>query len=270
MATTRTASHAPILPRHNTETRLFLAESLRDMRTTGAIAPSGRRLAVMLAEPLREQRSRPLDVLEVGADTGAVTRALIPLLGSGSRLDVVESNARFVSHLRSVVHTHPSLVAAADRVRVQHAFIERVDTDRGYDVIVSGLPFTNFPPEQVEAIMNRCLELLHPGGILTYFAYAGTRALRTLVSSRAEIARHRAVERVLASFRRRCAVGCRTVWSNLPPARVWRLRAPQSGAASPAPQRVGAPAGHRYRTTAAGFRSLSPASPCADGLRAVS
>ncbi|MET9933283.1 translation initiation factor IF-2, partial [Streptomyces sp. NPDC006324] len=103
----------------------------------------------------------------------------------------------------------------------------RHDIDRSYDVIVSGLPFTNFTPVQVETVMNRYLELLHPGGTLTYFAYRGTRYARALAAP-TEARRHRAVEELLAHYHRRYAIGCWSVWGNLPPARVWQLRRPET------------------------------------------
>ena len=114
----------------------------------------------------------------------------------------------------------------SERVTVHHTFVEQLDTGRPYDVIVSGLPFTNFTPTQVETIMSRYLELLQPGGTLTYFAYRGTRYARALTASRAEARRHRAVEEGLAGYQRRYATGCWSVWGNLPPAKVWQLSRP--------------------------------------------
>ncbi len=102
-------------------------------------------------------------------------------------------------------------------------------------MIVSGLPFTNFTPAQVETIMNRYLELLQPGGTLTYFAYRGTRYARALTASRTEARRHRAVEEVLADYQRRYAVGRWSVWGNLPPAHVWQLRRPGTAPAQATP-----------------------------------
>ncbi|GGU67707.1 hypothetical protein GCM10010211_36410 [Streptomyces albospinus] len=206
----------------------FLYEAVRDMRTTGAIAPSGASLARTLTADLGgPPGGGPLRVLEAGAGTGAVTRTLISRLPRGSVLDVVEANARFAERLRRLAAGHPALAGSARRVRVHHARVEEfgpaADPGRRYDAIVSGLPFTNFPPDQVEAVMDRCLALLAPHGTLTYFAYRGTRTARALFSSRAEARRHRAVEALLADYRRRYATGCRTVWANLPPARVWQL-----------------------------------------------
>lgn len=205
---------------------MFLIEAARDLRTTGAIAPSGRALARALTDPVRAQASRPLAVLEAGAGTGPVTRALIPRLSRGSRLDIVEANPRFAAQLRRLVAAHPDLVHAPGRVKVHETLVEQLDTDQRYDVIVSGLPLTNFAPAQVERIMAHYMDLLHPGGTLTYFAYVGTRRARALTASRAEARRHAAVDEVMAAYQRAYATSRWTVWANLPPAHVWHLRRP--------------------------------------------
>ena len=221
---------------------MFLIEAARDLRTTGAVAPSSTTLARLLTNPVDETDSGPLNVLEVGAGTGSVTRTLIHRLTRGSRLDIVEANPRFAARLRHLVGTHPQLAGDSERTRVHHALVEELDTDHRYDVIVSGLPFTNFTPAQAEKIMARYMDLLEPGGTLTYFAYRGTRHARALTATREESRRHRAVEDVLDTYQRRYATGCWTVWANLPPARVWQLRrpAPQAAAANPLTSLTGA------------------------------
>ncbi|MGH3803430.1 MAG: class I SAM-dependent methyltransferase [Pseudonocardiaceae bacterium] len=222
-----TTSHDRILAQRNAEGWMFLTEAARDLRTTGAIAPSSKALARLLSDPVDPHGTRPLNVLEVGAGTGSVTRALIPRLSVGSRLDIIEANPRFAAQLRHLLRTHPRLVGDGERARVHHTFVEQFDTGRRYDVIISGLPFTNFAPAQVVAIMDRYMDLLEPGGTLTYFAYRGARFARALTATRAEARRHLGVEEVLAGYQRRYATGCWSVWGNLPPAKVWQLRRPK-------------------------------------------
>ncbi|MFI5794889.1 class I SAM-dependent methyltransferase [Streptomyces sp. NPDC051677] len=233
-----TTSHARVLAQRHAEGWMFLIEAARDLRTTGAVAPSGRPLARALTEPVRVQAPGPLAVLEAGAGTGAVTRTLIPHLPRGSRLDIVEANRRFATRLRGLVAGHPNLAGRHAQVNVHQTYVEDLDTDQRYDVIVSGLPLTNFTPAQVERVMARYLELLHPGGTLTYFAYLGTRRARRLTASRAEALRHAAVDEVMADYQRRYAVGRWTVWANLPPAHVWHLRRPRPPAAPHSPQQA--------------------------------
>lgn len=212
--------------RRPVESWAFLLEAARDLRTVGAVAPSGRALARAMTEPVGTHAGGPLTVLEAGAGTGAVTRTLMRRLPPGSRLDIAEANPRFADRLSQLVATERESAVPPEDVRVHAAHVERLETDRGYDVIVSGLPFTNFSPHHVEAIMDRYMELLRPGGVLTYFAYRGTRRARALVASKDQARRHRLVEQTLAGYQRRYATGCATVWANLPPAAVWQLRRP--------------------------------------------
>ncbi len=205
---------------------MFLIEAARDLRTTGAVAPSGRALARALTDPLLGRAPRPLTVLEAGAGTGAVTRTLIPRLSRGSRLDIVEANPRFAARLRHLAAADPHPAAPPRQVTVHQAYVEHLGADQRYDVIVSGLPLTNFTPGQVDRIMARYMEMLNPGGTLAYFAYVGTRTARALTASRAEARRHTAVNEVMADYQRSYATGRRTVWANLPPAHVWYLRRP--------------------------------------------
>ncbi|MFB6893753.1 translation initiation factor IF-2 [Kitasatospora sp. NPDC056327] len=95
-----------------------------------------------------------------------------------------------------------------------------------YDVIVSGLPFTNFDPAEVRDLLDLYLRLLVPGGELTYFGYLGTSAARLLTSGPGRSSRHRAVVRLLRRFEEEYGLGHRTAWWNLPPARAHLLRAP--------------------------------------------
>lgn len=233
-----TTSHDRVLAQRNAEGWMFLIEAARDLRVTGAIAPSGKALARALIDPVRAQAPRPLAVLEAGAGTGAVTRTLIPELPRASRLDIVEANPRFAARLRHLVTTHPDLAARPAQVNVHQTYVEQLDTGQRYDVIVSGLPLTNFTPVQVGRIMAHYMELLHPGGTLTYFAYLGTRKARALTASRAEARRHAAVDEIMAAYQGTYATGRWTVWANVPPAYVWHLQRPLVSADHPEPQSV--------------------------------
>ncbi|MBD0689701.1 hypothetical protein BG452_06815 [Streptomyces sp. CBMA123] len=223
---------------------LFLAEALRTFQDTGALAPSGPDLVNALAVPATSRPNRPISVLEVGAGTGVVTRRLAQVLRPGDRLHVVEANPRFAERLREdpvLAGRRPGVGLRLSACRVEELPEaagapgpdggEEGDGDHGkgggrYDVIVSGLPFTNFEPAVVRDILDLYLRLLAPGGELTYFGYLGTTMARTLTSGPRRGARHRAVVRLLRRFEATYGLGERTVWRNLPPARAYLLRSP--------------------------------------------
>ncbi|MFD7286525.1 class I SAM-dependent methyltransferase [Streptomyces sp. NPDC059863] len=220
------ARHRRTPARRLADRGLFFAETLRTFRTTGAVTPSGRPLARALAAPLADRAGRPRAVLEVGAGTGAVSRVLADLLGPEDTLDLVESNPRFARVLQADLRTDPRLAVLGERVGLIAAPVQELDPSARYDVIVSGLPFTNFHPDEVSDLLARYLTALRPGGRLTYFGYRATTRLRAVFGSSRSLARHSGVVHVLDSFQRAHAVDCRTVWGNVPPARVWQLSAP--------------------------------------------
>ncbi|MCX4688948.1 translation initiation factor IF-2 [Kitasatospora purpeofusca] len=239
---------------------LFLSEALRTFRLTGAVAPSGADLVNALTVPAASRPDRPLSVLEVGAGTGVVTRRLVRVLRAGDRLHVVEPNPRFAERLRTdeeLARRGADLGLRLSTCRVQDlpgcgpppaGDGGRVDGRSGagaerYDVIVSGLPFTNFEPAEVRRILDLYLELLVPGGELTYFGYLGTSAARLLSSGPRQSARHRAVARLLRRFEEEYGLGSRVVWRNVPPARAHLLRAPGGSPSAPGAGPAGAAAG---------------------------
>ncbi|MFI6152719.1 class I SAM-dependent methyltransferase [Kitasatospora sp. NPDC051170] len=210
---------------------LFLAEALRTFHDTGALAPSGPDLVNALVVPVTSRPNRPLSVLEVGAGTGVVTRRLTQVMRPGDRLHVVEANPRFAERLREdpvLATRRPGIELRLSTCRVEELEPRGVleGPRERYDVIVSGLPFTNFEPCTVRQILDLYLRLLVPGGELTYFGYLGTTTARMLTSGPREGARHRAVVRLLRRFEATYGLGSRTAWRNLPPARAHLLRAP--------------------------------------------
>jgi phosphatidylethanolamine/phosphatidyl-N-methylethanolamine N-methyltransferase len=219
VVTPATASVAVKFRTQSAERWRMLREAARDPRTIGSITPSSSATARALTAPLRA-RPGSLTILEVGAGTGAVTRAVLAEMTPGCRLDVVESNLRLAARLDAAVGTG-SLMSR--QVSVQGTSIDHLDTGRRYDVIISTLPFANFPPDRVDAIMTKYMQLLHPLGTLTYIAYLGSRQVHTLLAGPAGA---HAVDDVLAEYRKRCGAQSVTVWGNVPPTRVWRLTRP--------------------------------------------
>jgi phospholipid N-methyltransferase len=195
----------------------FFREFRNTFDTTGALAPSGRMLARAIARPLRNH-SEPIRVLEVGAGTGAVTQELVRHIAPGDRLDIVELNDRFVEVLRRRFENEPNFRAVADRAGIFHVAIQDLQVDEPYDHIICGVPFNNFSTELVKTIFRRMLDLLRPGGTLSFFEYLWIRRMKMLVATPDERRRVARVGCVLQRYIDRYERKQHRVFLNVPPA----------------------------------------------------
>lgn len=204
----------------------FLSIALRNMKTVGTICPSSPMLSRALAAAAIEATS-PKRVLEVGPGTGPVTKEILKSMRRGDVLDIVELSSEFCGDLELKILAPWRRRGGEGKVQLHNASIEDVALELGsYDCVVCGLPFNNFEWELVESIMRRMLDLLRPGGELSYFCYFGANAVkRTLVDSRG-----RDNLRSIARLEDELHVshsGTRTVvLANIPPAEIRRLRKP--------------------------------------------
>jgi phosphatidylethanolamine/phosphatidyl-N-methylethanolamine N-methyltransferase len=169
---------------------------------TGAVSPSGKGLAKMMAAPI--DPDVPGQILEIGPGTGPVTEALISRGVDESRLVLLEFNPGFVDLLRQ---------------RFPRATIIQGDA---YDVlgltqgvlsgplagIVSSLPLLTKPVPRRAELLNDCFALAHRGAPFCQFTYMVAPPIPLFAIGDAE------------------ASGSPLVWRNVPPARVWTYRLP--------------------------------------------
>ncbi|GAA2681566.1 methyltransferase domain-containing protein [Nonomuraea recticatena] len=194
---------------------VFGIEFVRTNQTTGAIAPSGRRLCRALSRHVLSLDTGPRAILEVGPGTGAVTRYIAARLGPRDRLDLVEANPRLAARLERTIEEEPALTG---RTRLWVRPVQE-QALADYDAIVCGLPFANFDADTVRSIFDQLLGALKPGGRLSFFGYAWTGAVELLAPSRAE------TRGVLRDIVRRHQIGRELVTWNVPPAWVHHLSA---------------------------------------------
>lgn len=201
---------------------VFLGAGLRDPHHTGAVLPSSRALARAMAEPLRTAR-RPRRILEVGAGTGAITRAVLDHLEAADRLTIYEMNRS----LRGLLERRIACRLAAGtgpEIRVVGESIETIDPAERFDFVLSGLPLNNFEPGRVDRILRLLAGMCANGGTLSYFEYVGMRALRRRFGRHHTRERVGDLDRVLDRFLGEHRVERNLVFWNLPPAWVRHLR----------------------------------------------
>lgn len=188
-------------------TALFLKRWLRRPFSTGAVVPSGRLLTEAMARTTRAAiDGRPGHVVELGAGTGEVTKALLAAGVAADRLVLVERDAEFATFLRRHF-TGPRIVEGD----AQH--LTRLLGEQGIApiaAVVSSLPLLSLPAEVVNGIVTGIFEALPRGAALVQFTYGPTPPVPRSLRER---------------LRLEGAHGPR-IWRNVPPAVVWTFRRP--------------------------------------------
>lgn len=183
----------------------FMREVLLSNKSTGAIAPSGRVLAERVTD-LAELDKADV-IVEFGPGTGVFTEAIERKRRPNSYFCALEVNEKFVEATRKRCPGAMVIHDCAQNVQQylnEHGF-------QNCDVIVSGLPWTRFPEELQDDILNATLAALRPGGKFVTFAYSSS----PLVPNGRKFFK----DKLNAKFQH--VKKSETIWNNFPPAVVF-------------------------------------------------
>ena len=188
-------------------TALFLKRWLRRPFTMGSVVPSGRLLAEAMAHTaMAAIGGRPGHVVELGAGTGEVTKALLRAGIAPHELALVERDPELASFLRR--HFDGPQVIEGDAAILPGLLvangIERIAA------VVSSLPLLSLPAEVVDGIVHSVFEALPRGAALVQFTYGPTPP----------------IPRPLRDSLGLIGANGRRIWRNVPPAVVWTFRRP--------------------------------------------
>ncbi len=164
----------------------FALGYLRNPRRVGAIA----------------MRCAPGTLIEVGAGTGAITRALLPALARADRFMVIERDPGFAQLLRRSFPDLEVLNHCATR-------LDALDIEKRSPVtVVSSLPLLSMTREEAHGCIDAMVALIEgrPGSRLIQYTYASPHL--------------RPFKDIPVGWRWRRAA---SIWANLPPATVWTL-----------------------------------------------
>ena len=188
-------------------TALFLKRWLRRPFAVGAVVPSGRLLAEAMARTtFAEMKGREGHVIELGAGTGEVTKALLAAGIPADRLALVERDPELASFLRR--HFAGPRIVEGDAAR-----LPKILSEQGIgsvSAVVSSLPLLSLPADVVRGIVEGVFGALPRGGALVQFTYGPAQPEPRSLSQALRL------------------VGTRgpRIWRNMPPAVVWTFRRP--------------------------------------------
>lgn len=190
-----------------TGTTLFLKRWLRRPFSMGAVVPSGRLLAEAMAmATLAEIQGRSGHVIELGAGTGEVTKALLAAGIPADRLALVEREPELAAFLRR--HFAGLRIVEGDAVRLPKLLAEQGIASVA--AVVSSLPLLSLPAEVVKGIVHGVFEAMPRGGALVQFTYGPSPP----------------VPKQLREGLRLVGTSGKRIWRNVPPAIVWTFRRP--------------------------------------------
>ncbi|HUA56580.1 MAG TPA: methyltransferase domain-containing protein [Candidatus Sulfotelmatobacter sp.] len=177
---------------------MFLRSMLDNPLRIGAVAPSSGALARLIASLVRLGSGEA--IVELGAGTGSVTRALLEIGVPRDRLYVIELDARLHRYLQN---RFPGVTvlrgdAASARELLPPHRVGRIST------VVSSLPLRPMRFATQAAIIDAVFDVLMPGGMMLQYSYPPGKPI--------------------PAARLGVTIECAgRIWMNLPPAAVWRL-----------------------------------------------
>ncbi|MDN2578438.1 phospholipid N-methyltransferase PmtA [Aquibium sp. ELW1220] len=143
----------------------FLRGWIETPRAVGAILPTSAAVSRLMASVIDTASGRP--VLELGAGTGVITKAILARGIAPQKLHLVEYSADFATHLR---RSFPRVnVIEGDAFALDATLGE--DRDLIFDAVISGVPLLNFPVVQRIAYVEDLLDRLPPGRPVVQFTY---------------------------------------------------------------------------------------------------
>lgn len=202
----------------------FLKESLRNFRTTGALAPSSRFLARGIARQIPRDIPEDFKILEVGAGTGAITVELARRLNGRGHLACWELSPDFCQQLRTLIETHDAFKAMDGHLDVHEGDVLKLPRKPQFDMIVSGLPFNCFHPDEVREFLEHFRGMLQPNGLLVWFEYVAIRKIQQPFVGKARREQLKGISEVMRAFLQRHQHGQEIIPMNFPPARIRHLR----------------------------------------------
>ena len=188
-------------------TALFLKRWLRRPFATGAVVPSGRLLAEAMARTTRSViDGRPGHIVELGAGTGEVTKALLAAGIASDRLVLVERDPEFATFLRR--HFTGPRIVEGDAARLPRLLADHRIAPIA--AVVSSLPLLSLPAEVVNGIVAGVFAALPRGAALGPFPYGPTPPIPRNLRERLHLD----------------GAHGKRIWRNVPPAVVWTFTRP--------------------------------------------
>ncbi len=185
--------------------RHFLRAFFRNKSQVGALTPSGDKLADEMVEWIDWDKVK--SVVEFGPGTGVFTEKILTKIQPGCKFFAVEQD----KHLAEITRRRcPEARVYTDCVSNISALCKKEGIGK-VDAVISGLPWAVFTHDLQKELLEEMKSVLAPGGKFVTFAYLQGMLLPAALRFRK-----------LLNDEFQDVHQSRVVWSNVPPAFVYR------------------------------------------------
>lgn len=146
----------------------YLSQFFKDSKEVGAVAPSSKSLGRKICSFIDFDKADV--IVELGPGNGVFTKLLLERMKPGSKLLALETNAAFCNLIRETIKDD-RLILVEDSAEHITKYLEQ----HGYhscQYVVSSLPYTVFPSELKNAILDDAVKALNNDGMYLQFQYS--------------------------------------------------------------------------------------------------
>lgn len=199
---------------------VFLKNAFKKPNVVGALLPCssevGKELTRYIVRSQKENPKKPLNILEVGGGTGAMTEVIIANLRDVDHLDVIEIGQDFCQMLHEKYDKYPNVSIHCLSILDWHPSYT-------YDFIISTLPFNSFDYELMNNSITHMTSLVTSGGILSYVAFVGIAQLKEPFLWGKKRVEHKMKMKRLKQWRSRYQIAKKIIIKNMPPINIYHL-----------------------------------------------
>jgi phosphatidylethanolamine/phosphatidyl-N-methylethanolamine N-methyltransferase len=192
--------------------KTFALEAASDFQNIASVAPSSRHLARAMLDGLPVNEART--VVELGAGTGAITQVLLETLPPQATLLAFEINPEFISYMEKRF-SDPRLVLLNAPAECLGDELRQRGLTR-IDAVVSSLSLRFMPDHRQRILQEALAPFMDEKSVYSQYQYVHGMRLE-----KGKILRHSSLPFLRQYFG---SIQCRTIWRNLPPARVFTCR----------------------------------------------
>jgi phospholipid N-methyltransferase len=145
----------------------FLLNSMRTMRTTGAIARSSKYLSREMLKSIQFNHAKV--IVELGAGDGVFTHSILEKMSKDAVLFCFEINPEFHSILQKI--DDPRFILINDSAEHLKKYLIQYQ-HKEVDYIISGIPFVALPAELSDRIIHVSRDALRKNGLFIQFHYS--------------------------------------------------------------------------------------------------